>query len=102
MREVKHKYHAVKVERDSIKFPSKKEARYYDQLKLRQKAGEVIFFLRQTRFDLPGGIKYYCDFQEFHADGTVHFIDVKGHRTAKGKTKKAIVEDLYPVEIEEV
>jgi hypothetical protein len=98
----RHKYKAVQTISDGIKFQSKKEARYYDELKLRQKAGEVVFFLRQVPFDLAGGVKYRCDFQEFRSDGTVHFIDVKGKRTTEYIARKKMVEALYPVEIEEV
>ena len=98
---VKHKFHAKPTELDGIKFPSKKEANYYATLKLRQKSGEIIFFLRQVPFYLPGGIKYVCDFQEFWSDGTVHFVDTKGHKTPMYKTKKKMVEALYPIEIEE-
>jgi len=97
----KHKYNAKQVEYDGIKFGSKKEGAYYLQLKLRVKAGEVLFFLRQVPFYLPGGVKYVCDFQEFLTDGTVHFIDVKGMKTDMYKAKKKMVEALYPVEIEE-
>lgn len=96
-----HKFKAVQTLRDGIKFQSKREALYYDQLKLKVKAGLVVFFLRQVPFDLPGGIKYRCDFQEFHADGTVHFVDVKGHRTPQYIDKKKQVEALYPITIEE-
>lgn len=97
----RHKFNAVRTERDGIKFHSKKEARYYDELKLKQGAGVVLFFLMQVPFMLPGNVKYRCDFQEFHADGTVHFVDVKGHRTPQYIDKKKMVESLYPVEIEE-
>ena len=96
MKRLKHKYSAVRVERDGIKFASKKEARYYERLKLRVRSGEVLFFLRQTPFHLPGGVKYVCDFQEFHADGNVRFVDVKGVETAMFKAKKKQVEALYP------
>ncbi len=99
MRRNKHKFSAVKVELDGIKFDSKKEGRYYQQLKLRVKSGEVIFFLRQTVFHIEGGT-YRVDFQEFHADGTVHFIDVKGMETPAFKKSKKQVESRYPVEIE--
>ncbi len=98
---LKHKYNAVRTEHDGIKFDSKKEARYYLQLKLRVRAGDVLFFLRQTTFHLPGGVTYRVDFQEFWTDGTVHFIDVKGIQTESFKAKKRMVEQLYaPVEIE--
>lgn len=96
----RHKYNAKKVEYDGIRFDSKKEGKYYQSLKLRVQAGEVIFFLRQVPFHLPGNTVYRVDFQEFHADGTIHFTDVKGYETKDFKLKKRQVEDLYPVEIE--
>jgi len=100
MRILKHKYGAVRVERNGFNFDSKKEARYFDELQLRIKAKEVIFFLRQVPFHLPGKVVYRIDFQEFHSDGTVHFIDVKGFDTPMGKLKRKQVEHLYPVKIE--
>ena len=97
-----HKFGAVKAEHDGIKFASKKEGRYYLDLKLRVMAGEVVFFLRQVPFYLPGNVTYRVDFQEFHSDGSVHFVDVKGMRTKDFIMKKKMVENLYPVQIEEV
>ena len=97
----KHKFNAQKAERDGFKFHSKKEARFYDGLVLAQTAGEVVFFLRQVPFHLPGNVVYRVDFQVFHRDGTVRFVDVKGHRTADYIMKKKMVEALYPVTIEE-
>lgn len=98
---LRHKYGAVRVELDGIKFDSKAEGRYYLQLKQRVAQGEVLVFLRQVPFHLPGGVRYVCDFQEFHADGSVHFIDVKGMQTPTFKAKKKMVESLYsPIEIE--
>lgn len=98
----RHKFHAIPTETDGIKFSSKKEARYYLGLKLRQQAGEVVFFLRQVPIHLPGGVKLVVDFQEFHADGTCHFIDTKGVETESFKAKRRMVEALYPFEIETV
>ena len=95
-----HKFFAKRTEYDGIKFDSKKEANYYLQLKQRIKCNEVIFFLRQVPFHLPGNVTYRVDFQEFHQDGTVHFIDVKGMQTKDFIMKKKMVESLYPVEIE--
>jgi len=102
-RPARHKFNATRTERDGLSFASKKEARYYDQLKLRQRAGDVLFFLRQTRFDLPGGVRYAVDFTLFESDGRVRFVDVKGMRTQQHKAKRRMVESLYPgVVIEEV
>lgn len=87
-------------EAHGIVFDSKLERDYYLYLCERVKRGEVIFFLRQTPFHLPGKTVYRVDFQEFHADGTVHFVDVKGMETDQFRLKKRQVESLYPVEIE--
>jgi hypothetical protein len=98
----KHKFNAKPTVKDGIRFDSKKEARYYEDLKTRRHVGDVIFFLRQVPIDLPGNVKYRVDFVEFWADGTVHFVDVKGMRTPQYITKKRIIEALYPITIEEV
>ena len=97
---IRHKYNAVATETDGIKFSSKKEARVYGQLKLQQAPGEVVFFLRQVPFYLPGGVKYVCDFQVFYAAGNVRFLDAKGMQTESFKAKKRMVEALFPVQIE--
>jgi hypothetical protein len=96
---IKHKFNAVRCERDGKKFPSLLERRYYDQLKIRQKAGDILFFLTQTRWDLPGNTHYFNDFTVFLSDGTVEFIDTKGKMTASSNLKIKQVEDLYPVTI---
>lgn len=96
---VRHKFGAVSCVRDNKKFPSKLERRYYDQLKIRQQSGEIFFFLRQVPFDLPGGVKYICDYAVFLSDGTVEFVDTKGRDTPMSIAKRKIVEDLYPLEI---
>ena len=95
----RHKFGAIQTIRDGMKFPSKREARYYDQLKLEVKTGLVSFFLRQVPFHLPGGIKFVLDFLVFRSDGTVELIDTKGRRTPQYIDKKKLVEALYPVEI---
>ena len=95
---MRHKFNAIPVEFDGIRFDSKKEGRYYNELKMRLK-GDVLFFLRQVPFDLPGGVKYRVDFEVFYKDGTVEFIDVKGHRTKDYIMKKKMVESIYPVKI---
>ncbi len=98
----RHKFKAKRVELDGIKFPSKKEARRYEELKLLIKGGEVVFFLRQVPFYLSGGVKYICDFQIFWTNGTVTFEDAKGFRTPLYIGKKKMVEAFYPIKITEV
>ena len=99
MRYVKHKFKAKSCESDGIKFGSKKERAYYERLKLLQKSGEILFFLRQVPFDLPGKVRYFCDFLEFHADGNCVFTEVKGYMTDLGLMKLKVVQDLYNIDI---
>ena len=75
---------------------------YYHQLKLRQRVGEVLCFLRQVPIHLPGQTRLVIDFLEFHTDGTVHFVDTKGVQTETFKLKLRQVEDLYPFDVKVV
>lgn len=95
---IKHKFFAKACEADGKKFPSQLERNYYFQLKTRQRIGEVLFFLRQVPFEIPG-TKYVVDFVVFLASGEVEFIDTKGMDTAMSKIKRKAVEELYPVTI---
>ena len=100
---MRHKYNAKPTTTHGIRFDSKREAAYYEILLLRVRDGAVLTFLRQVPFHLAGGVRYVCDFLEFHRDGAVHFIDVKGMQTESFKAKKRMVEALYaPIEIEVV
>lgn len=112
-RQRKHKYGVSPVgerKADGITFDSKKERDYYLTLKLRvaDEADELVYFLRQVPFDLPGNTKYRVDFQLFFGlhgspvDLVVRYIDVKGHETKEFIRAKKQVEALYPVEIEVV
>lgn len=99
---IKHKFRAKQTIVDDIIFSSKKEAKRYNQLILLQRAGEVLFFLRQVPFHLPGKIKYVCDFVVFWVDGSVTIEDIKGFKTAMYILKKKQVEALYPITITEI
>lgn len=78
---LKHKFKAISVTDDGIKFASKKEHKRYVELKALQKVGEILFFLRQVPFHLPANIKYVCDFQVYWSNGDITFEDVKGIKT---------------------
>jgi len=102
MYKIRHKFGAKRTETDGIKFSSKKEAAYYQKLQMLKQSGQILFFLRQVPFHLPGGVRYVVDFAIFWADGDVEFIDVKGFKTPEYIAKKKMVEDLYrPVIIQE-
>ena len=97
----RHKFNAKITIRDGHKFSSKKEAEFYDMLVLAKQGGHVLFWNRQPRFDLPGGVKIYADFLVFYADGRAVYYDVKGKRTPQYIRNKKQVEALFPVEIVE-
>lgn len=99
IQKLKHKFQAKPTFCDGIRFDSKKEAKYYAELCLRRKNGEVLFFLRQVPFHLPGKTKYVCDFLVFYDNGEAEFIDTKGFMTPQSKTKIAQVEELYGVKV---
>lgn len=98
---IKHKFNAKQTELDGIKFSSKKEAKRYTELKLLM-GKEVLFFLRQVPFHLPGNVRYVCDYMVFWINGEVTVEDVKGMKTDMYKVKKKILEACYPIEIREI
>lgn len=101
LRKKQLKYRNTPTVRDGIRFDSKKEANYYSNVvKPSLAEGRFVMCLRQVPFHLPGGTVYRVDFLEFHADGTVHVVDVKGKETEAFKIKKREVEHHYPVIIE--
>lgn len=99
--EAKRKYRNQPTVVDSIRFDSKKEARYYEQLKARQADGEVWYFLRQVPIYLPGGTRYVIDFLVFFRDPSrdAEYVDVKGRETQVFRLKKREVEHHYPIRI---
>jgi hypothetical protein len=86
---------------DGIRFDSKREARYYEQLKIRKAAGEVSHWLRQVPMHLPCGTRYVLDFLVFFAEPgrDPEYVDVKGRETKEFRIKKRGVEHHYPVRI---
>lgn len=99
---IRHKFNNVPTEVDGVKFQSKKEARYYQDLLLAKRSGDLLFFLRQAPLHLPGGVRYVVDFIEFWKSNEVRFVDVKGVKTPMYKVKKRLVEATYPITIIEV
>jgi hypothetical protein len=97
------KYHNERVVVDGIKFASKKEANYYSQLCLEMKAGTVLWFCRQPRFVLHGGVEFVADFIVIRAyceygthNPTIEVIDVKGKRLPMYLLKLKQFKAAYP------
>lgn len=125
------KYGAVKTTVDGIVFDSAKEARRYQELRLRQKAGDVRRLRCQPRYALcalvvdgadvrnvnAGEIanrrfpiaEYVADFEYDESDRgyggvtwRVVVEDVKGVKTAAYKLKKRLFEAQYGITIREL
>ena len=89
------KYRSKRCRVDGLNFASQLEARCYESLKLRQRAGEVLWFIRQPPFALEGGITYRADFLAVLAQGGVEVLDAKGYLTPVSKIKIRQVEARY-------
>lgn len=99
------KYNAKKVVIDNIKFDSKAEAAYYEQLKLLKMSGEVVSFDLQPEFILQDSfvkngklyraIKYKADFLVRYSDGHEELIDIKGMLTKEFRIKQKLFELRY-------
>lgn len=95
------KYHNQPTVVDGIRFDSKREARYYEELKLRRAAGEVTYWLRQVPLHMPGGTRYVVDFLVFFSDGRAPaYVDVKGRETQVFRLKRREIQHHYPIRIE--
>ena len=98
-----NKYGAFKTEVDGIVFDSRKEARYYQELKLLQKGKVVDRFERQVAFVLQEAFRhksckrkvlaivYLADFVVHYCDGHTEVVDVKGFRTKDYVLKKKLL-----------
>jgi len=110
----KNKFNNKKVVTSEHTFDSKKEYRYYLQLKQRMKAinraDRVVNIGLQPRYDIIINSKkigfYKADFKVLFADNRVEIIDVKGYKKGCAyqmfKLKKKIVEALYDIQIIEI
>ena len=102
---LRSKYGNIKTKVDGIEFDSKKEAAFYMELKVREKAGEVKDITLQPRFELQPKfdkdgthyrkIEYVADFM-YEEDGKIIVVDVKGKKTDVYKLKRKLFEYQYP------
>ena len=103
------KYNAKKTIHNGVRYDSKKEADFAQTLDLRQRAGEITFWLRQVPIGLPGGVRYFLDFVTFtlltgYEPGAweIHWIEVKGRDLELGRAKRKIAQSIYGICIEVV
>ncbi len=111
-----NKYGAIPTTVDGIRFASKREARHYSELKLRERAGEIrelelqpIYLLTIWHHPISEDHplkcttvgKYIADFRYWDVARNQRVVeDVKGMETQLFKLKKKLVEALYGMEIE--
>ena len=86
---------------------SKREAAYYADLKLREKAGEVhgVEIQRPFAITISGLLicTYRCDFSYIdNADKRLHVVDVKGVETDVFRLKKKLMKAVHKIDIEVV
>lgn len=96
-----HKYGAKTTYVDGIRFPSKKEAGDYTQLKFRENIGLIKNLTLQPRFKLIVNetliCEYRADFQFFDVDANCWTVwESKGFKTPEYIIKKKLFQALYP------
>ena len=95
------------------KFDSMKEYKRWCELKLLQRAGEIVNLHRQVKFGLippqridgklvEKGVTYIADFTYFQMDGTFVVEDAKGFRTDVYKIKKKLMLQVHGIRVQEV
>ena len=98
---------------DGITFDSRKEAEYYQKLKLLEKSGKIKDLELQKEYVLQDNFKlgkktirkitYRADFSYVSVeDDKLHVVDVKGYRTEVYRIKKKMFEYKYGIELEEI
>lgn len=102
----KPKYGNIITTIDGIKFHSKLEASYYQELKIKKAAGIVKDFSLQPKFLLQPpfnhegmaieGITYVGDFLITHNDGSLEVVDTKGAETDVFRIKKKMFHYYHP------
>ena len=103
------KYKSVKTVLNGIAFDSKKEAGYYNVLRLKEKAKMIDRFEMQVKYDLVvNGHKigfYKADFVTYKDGKVFEVIDVKSEMTKKlpvYRLKKKLIKAIYGFDIVEI
>jgi hypothetical protein len=92
-----NKFGNVRTFIDGITFDSKFEGRYYCELKLRKKSGEIRDFQVKPKYELLPkngkyrAVTYIADFLVIGKDGAEQIIDCKGMKTEAFKLKQKMM-----------
>ncbi len=103
----RHKYSAEPTEVDGHTFPSKREARRYEELRLLEQGGVIANLELQPRYPIVvNGVaicSYVGDFRYNDTEtGDNVLEDVKGFRTLTYKLKAKLMQAVYGITIQEV
>src|SRR5690242_7442296 len=93
---LRHKYRAKPTSVNGVRYASKREAAYAQQLDLLKRSNVVLGWCEQVPFRLPGGITYRLDFLVFYTDGSAKAVEVKGFETKEWIMKKKLMDETYP------
>lgn len=97
------KYRNQRTEVDGITFDSKAEARRYSELKLLEKAGQIVGLNLQPSFPIiVNDVKictYRADFGYGLPNGSLVVEDVKGMKTPAYRLKAKLMKAVHGVEI---
>jgi hypothetical protein len=85
---------------DGKNFASRLERDYYEQLLLRRRAGDVLWFIRQPRFDLEGGVVYVADFLVVTSAGNTEVVDTKGQLLRECANKLKQMKARFGIEVQ--
>lgn len=80
-------------------FDSMLERDYYEQLLLRWRAGDVLWFVRQVNFELEGGVRYRADFVVVTTTGT-DVVDTTGVMTPAKRDKLKQMMARYRIDVQ--
>lgn len=100
----KSKYRNESAVYNGIRYHSKKEAKYAEDLDWRVKGKDIKSWDRQVKISLDVNGKhicnYYIDFVIHHNDGSREYIEVKGFSTEvwrlKWKLFEALIDEIDP------
>jgi hypothetical protein len=94
------KYRNEPTEACGTKFPSKRQARRWQELLLLQAAGEIKHLMPEVSFPIGGGRRMRIDAHYVRtATGESVWEDTKGYVTSEWKLKRDIAERLYGITI---
>lgn len=99
-----HKYRAIQTYVDGIKFPSKKQARRYGELKLLEKAKEIEGLQLEVPYDIRVRDQKVCTYRAdfvYTEKGKVIVEDTKGYLTPVYRLKKKLIKACFGIEIRE-